>query len=81
MKARKQKLRIGACAMAAASALMFAAPAAHAADWHRVDTSDTWVGCQTYLTIYYGGWPVDRVKCEIDGSWTPWQTYGGYVYY
>ncbi|MEZ0116034.1 hypothetical protein ABH920_010076 [Catenulispora sp. EB89] len=81
MKTTKRKLKISVCTMAAVSTLMLAAPAAYADDWHRVDTSNTWAGCQTYLLINFGNWPADRVKCEIDGSWTPWQTYGGYVYY
>ncbi|MCO6009248.1 hypothetical protein NE236_30185 [Actinoallomurus purpureus] len=62
--------------------LALAAPAAHAAEWHRVSTSQTLAGCNlTFIALGYGGWPTDRLKCELDGPWSPWQTYGGYVYY
>jgi hypothetical protein len=78
----KQAVKAGLCTLAAGGVLLAVAPAAQADSWHRLSTHDTYAGCMTWLVLNgYGGTPADRVKCELDGTWHPFQTYGSYVRY
>ncbi|GGT11167.1 hypothetical protein ACFFV7_35760 [Nonomuraea spiralis] len=81
MKTVTRALKASLCALAAGGALLAAAPAASAESWHWISRHDTWVGCHTMAVVDFGGWPSERVKCEIEGTWSPWQTYALYVYY
>ncbi|MFD1541604.1 hypothetical protein [Nonomuraea guangzhouensis] len=81
MKAIKRALTAGLGAAVVSGALLAGALPAHASSWHRVHTSSDFVTCHAYILVTYGGWPADRVKCELDGTWHPFQTYGVYIWY
>jgi hypothetical protein len=81
VKALKKALAAGLGASAISGALLTGALPAQAASWHRVHTSDTFITCNTYMIAVYGGRPANRVKCELDGTWHPFQTYGIYIWH
>ncbi|MFF0869926.1 hypothetical protein ACFYUV_49795 [Nonomuraea sp. NPDC003560] len=81
MKTVTRALKAGLCALAAGGALLASTPAASAESWHWHSRHETWLGCQTYATITFPSWQADRLKCEIEGTWSPWQTYALYIYY
>lgn len=81
MKTVERALKAGLCALAVGGMLLASSPAASAASWHWVARFDLWAACQTRMITHYGGWNADHVKCEIDGTWHPTQTYSLYLYY
>lgn len=81
MKAVKRALRAGLCTLAVGGVLLTSVPAASAAAWHWHSRYPTWVGCQASILAGFGGWNANHVKCEIDGTWSPSQTYSLYLYY
>ncbi|MEV4188200.1 hypothetical protein AB0J63_06675 [Streptosporangium canum] len=81
MKAVKRALKVGLCALAVGGALLASVPAASAAEWHWHSRYSSWVACQTNTLTQFGGWNAEHVKCEIDGTWNPFQTYSLYLYY
>ncbi|MER5321200.1 hypothetical protein [Streptosporangium roseum] len=80
MKAVKRALKVGLCALTVGGTLLASVPVASAAEWHWQGRYPDWVTCQANTVFRFGGWPADRVKCEIDGTWHPFQTYSLYTY-
>ncbi|MFI6791438.1 hypothetical protein ACIBG4_29320 [Nonomuraea sp. NPDC050383] len=81
MKAIKKALIAGLGAAAISGALLAGALPAQAESWHRVDTANSIVTCNAFLLLNYPAWHPSRVKCELDGTWHPFQTYGAYIWY
>ncbi|AWS43523.1 hypothetical protein [Streptosporangium sp. 'caverna'] len=89
MKDVKGALKAALCTLAVSGALLAPLPVASAASsstaadpsWHWTERFNTWVACQGRTITQYGGWNADHVKCEIDGTWSPPQTYSLYLYH